>query len=144
MTVDGAVKCWGTNGSGQLGNGSKADALQAVQVLGLESGATAVTAGRDHACAIVAGSDGLAAMCWGRNDGGQLGNGTTESSSKPVEVDLPGEPIGLAAGERHTCALVAAGTGQHVYCWGSDLDGRVGSGRVLYHPTAIGPITVCP
>ena len=140
----GAVLCWGDNEFGQLGDGSQENQLHPVTVQGLPA-AGEMELGSDHACAIVAGADGLVAMCWGRNDGGQLGNGTTESSPRPVEVDLPGEPIRLAAGERHTCALVAAGTDEdQVYCWGSDLDGRVGSGRVLYHPTAIGPVAVCP
>ena len=80
--------------------------------------------------------------CWGRNDGGQLGDGTTESSPVPVTVELPGVPQGVAAGSRHSCARVAAGGGDVVYCWGSDVDGRVGSGRALYRRTA-GPVTVC-
>src|SRR5262249_19803788 len=51
VTVGGAAKCWGANGSGQLGNDSKQDAPAAVQVTGLESGVSSVAAGRDHACA---------------------------------------------------------------------------------------------
>jgi alpha-tubulin suppressor-like RCC1 family protein len=86
----GTVKCWGLNSSGQLGNGTTTGQDGGaggtwdtpVAVSGL-SGATAVVAGGVHSCALL--SDHTM-MCWGANSTGQLGNGTTASSSTPVAV----------------------------------------------------------
>ena len=78
----GIVKCWGWNGLGQLGNGTTTDSSVPVAVSGL-TGATAITAGAYHTCAIVAGHTG---ECWGWNAYGQLGNGTTTDSSIPVAI----------------------------------------------------------
>lgn len=91
---DGDVRCFGANGSGQLGQGTfdlPDDAGQSpahaspVPVPGI-AGATAVTVGADHACAI---ADCGAVWCWGRNGSGQLGNGTTQDSPIPVRVAAP-------------------------------------------------------
>ncbi len=136
------VYCWGANEYGQLGDGSTEPSLVPLPVA-LEGAATSVALGTEHACAIVMEGDEVVVRCWGRNDGGQLGDGTTESSPAPVRVDLEGTPLEIAAGERHTCARVQEGGIDQVYCWGSDVDGRLGSGRALYHKTASGRISVC-
>jgi hypothetical protein len=86
----GGVACWGANLYGQLGNGSTSDSDTPVKVTGLENGVAAVTAGLYHSCAIL---NGGAATCWGWNEQGQLGDGTTASSSSPVSVAR----LGLAA-----------------------------------------------
>ena len=79
-----------------------------------------ISGGGSHACLLRA--DG-AVLCWGRNDDGQLGDGTRTPRSVPVRV--LDDAIALAAGERHTCAVRAGGT---VACWGADDTGQLGDG----------------
>ena len=61
LLVGGAVKCWGYNGSGQLGNGTTTNSLTPVAVKGL-SGAIAVSVSETHACALLSGG---IVQCWG-------------------------------------------------------------------------------
>lgn len=82
LLVNRTVKCWGANGGGQLGDGTRTDRPTPVVVKGLTN-AIAVSAGGGHSCAWL--SNGTA-KCWGRNDSGQLGNGTTTDHLTPVSV----------------------------------------------------------
>lgn len=82
----GRVSCWGANDYGQLGEGgSWASFLEPVEVLGLDD-AAAVAAGLGHTCAIRASGT---MACWGINNNGQLGDGTTEGRFEPVAVLWP-------------------------------------------------------
>jgi alpha-tubulin suppressor-like RCC1 family protein len=80
LTNAGAVKCWGNNGSGKLGNGTVLQSSTAVDVVGLDSGVTSITVGANHTCALM--STGLY-KCWGLNTSGQLGDGTLVSRPTP-------------------------------------------------------------
>ncbi len=125
LTPAGAVKCWGINLEGQLGNGSNTDTSQPVQVTGLESGVISLAAGESHVCAITA-EGGV--KCWGKNQFGQLGNGSNADQNTPVDVvGLSSGVAEISAGYVHTCALMTGGT---VKCWGKGLEGELGNGDV--------------
>ncbi len=83
VTETGGVKCWGWNASGQLGDGTIRDSSIPKVVLWLSSGVAAISAGGLHTCAVTA-AEGVA--CWGLNNQGELGDGTTTRSSVPVDV----------------------------------------------------------
>jgi alpha-tubulin suppressor-like RCC1 family protein len=83
VTTGGAVKCWGRNLDGQLGNGNATSQNRAVDVVGLSSGAADTALGYSHTCAVMTSG---AVKCWGANGSGQLGTGTTSPSLTPVDV----------------------------------------------------------
>ena len=123
LTPEGSVECWGENYYGQLGNGTTTDSSVPVQVDGLTSGVTTITAGAHHSCAITAGG---AVRCWGENYYGQLGNGTTTDSSVPIQVDgLTSGVTTVAAGFHQSCAIATGGAAQ---CWGHGYFGQLGNG----------------
>jgi len=83
LTTAGAVKCWGANTSGQLGNGGQTDSPTPVDVSSFPDGVAAIAAGSAHTCALTKAG---AVTCWGINTWGQLGDGTTWDRSAPVQV----------------------------------------------------------
>ena len=83
---DGAVRCWGGNERGQLGDGSTTQRLSPVEVVDLGGPAAIVGASEASTCAAL--RDGLV-RCWGANESGQLGNGSTVDAVTPVTVRLP-------------------------------------------------------
>jgi uncharacterized repeat protein (TIGR01451 family) len=151
---DATVRCWGGNGSGQLGLGNatrigddeKPAAAPAVD-LGPGRLARAITAGGSHACAIL---DDGSVRCWGEGDNGRLGLGTTQDigddetpgSVPPVNLGPGRTAKAIAAGSANTCAILDDGS---VRCWGAGGSGRLGLGGVATigddeSPAAVPPV----
>ena len=148
---DGNAYAWGYNYYGQLGDGTRTDQNTPVRVktpdrntypdLPEDFTYVQVSAGGEHSLAV--GSDGYA-YAWGRNDNGQLSDGTTTEQHSPVRVktpdrntypDLPKDftYVQVSAGWAHSLAL---GSDGNVYAWGSNGYGRLGDGTGSGYRTA--------
>jgi alpha-tubulin suppressor-like RCC1 family protein len=126
LTNTGGVKCWGDNGSGQLGDGTSTQGWTPVNVQGLTSGVVEIAVGAFHACALTTAD---LVKCWGKNDVGQLGDGTITGSTVPTDVLGLSNVMHIAAGDEQTCALLNSGA---VQCWGSDAYGQTTAFRRGY------------
>lgn len=125
LLSDGTIKCWGWASDGQLGNGVVGNGYtpNPVQVTGL-TGAIGIAAGYGHTCAVLADRT---VRWWGRNEDGQLGNGTTTPKGIPNPVKVSGitSAVTVTAGFSHTCALL---TNRTLKCWGNNSDGQLTNG----------------
>ncbi len=121
VTSSGAAHCWGRNGSGQLGDGTRTDRATPVAVTGGLPFRT-VRPGYYAACAVATSG---AAYCWGAT--AMLGTGRSDVSAVPVAVSGLTGVTALAAGGSHVCSL---GTGG-LLCWGSNARGQLGDGTTI-------------
>lgn len=131
LTSTGRVQCWGANFYGQLGNGASgagAESAVPVDVQGLSANIVAVSAGAEFTCAL--NTTGTV-QCWGRNDYGQLGDGTTSTSPAPITVPGLSDVAVIGTGAFHACALVTTG---EVLCWGRNHRGQLGDGSTTPRP----------
>ncbi|MBY0279526.1 DUF4215 domain-containing protein [Candidatus Binatia bacterium] len=132
LTAAGGVKCWGYNGTGDVGDGTTTHRSTPVDVSGLTSGVQSIALGLHQACAVTTAG---AARCWGENIAAQLGDGTTTRRSTPVGVTGLGSGVtAIGGGNAHTCALTSAGG---VKCWGDSTFGEVGDGTQATHTTPV-------
>ena len=134
LTDAGSVQCWGWNEFGQLGDNTQAHHWTPTNVSGLTGNVQAIDVGTEHACALTTAGG---VKCWGRNQYGQLGDGTTTNRLAPVDVvNLTSGAVAIAVGDQHACALTSAGA---VVCWGSNNNGQLGDGTSINRPS---PTTV--
>jgi alpha-tubulin suppressor-like RCC1 family protein len=125
---DEAAHCWGSGTDGELGNGMNVHENTPVAVPSLSDLVSDIAcaggpADRDATCAIRVG----VVQCWGNNQFGRLGDGTTMISNVPLPVaGLPTGAISVVGGMDHFCALL---DDDSVWCWGRGAEGQLGDGK---------------
>jgi alpha-tubulin suppressor-like RCC1 family protein len=130
LDSDGNVRCWGNNGSGQLGDGTVTvnGIATPVRVSGLPPAIVSITAGDSHTCAL---TNAGAVLCWG------------DVGTNPVVIPgLSSSVVSISAKGSHTCAL--SGTG-NVWCWGANFSGESGGDNLFNftpYPAATGAIAI--
>jgi alpha-tubulin suppressor-like RCC1 family protein len=155
---NGAVRCWGFAGFGQLGYGTTTtfsdtqtpDTAGPVQ-LGAGRTAVAISAGSFHTCALL---DDATVRCWGFGGDGELGYANTNNvgddetpaSVGPVDLGPGRTAVAIDAGANDTCAVLDDGT---VRCWGAGADGRLGYANTSNvgddeTPASAGPVNLGP
>lgn len=124
VASSGEVNCWGGNDDGQVGNGGRARIVSRPVVA--TTGASAVSLGPWHSCAIVA--DGV--QCWGSNANGESGGAENPVLDPTLVPGLPATIAHMSAGggstataARHTCAIDDTGA---AHCWGGNTTGQLG------------------
>jgi alpha-tubulin suppressor-like RCC1 family protein len=135
INADNALYCWGTNLNGQLGDGSKISRILPSREATSGSDWESVSAGENSTCAIRA--DG-SLYCFGLNSLGQLGTGTTTSSSRPVQ-ESSGRPdwTKVSVGTTHACAV---NQDHELFCWGDSAYDQIPAGYAgELDPTLIEP-----
>ena len=132
--------CWGDNQYGQLGDGTNADKTSPVMVTGVLARNAqhdgTLAAGANSTC-VVSGTSGSPVMCWGRNNKGQLSDGSTTNSNVPVVAVAAGvngqTTRYIGAGADTVCMrsiLGASSPTRTVLCWGDNSSGQIaGSGN---------------
>lgn len=122
LDAEGLAYCWGENFNGELGNNDIHDAIAPGPVSG-GIRFTRISAAYLHTCAL--GADDGRGWCWGNNDNGELGNGTTQMERDPVPVTSEFPFAEISAGNYHSCGVT---TSRVAYCWGRNSLGEIGNG----------------
>ncbi|HEX2735441.1 MAG TPA: hypothetical protein VHM70_27760 [Polyangiaceae bacterium] len=124
LVSGGAVRCWGTDNAGQLGDGVSGSSVAAPGVLvpGVTN-AVSITATLSFACAVLSSGQ---VKCWGSNSSGQIGVGTmSDTLYTPTVVSGLTDAVQIGAGINHVCAVRRTGA---IQCWGANFNGQLGSG----------------
>ena len=125
ITTGQSLYCWGLNGDGQVGDGTSGNQRPSPKKIGTSGVWASVSAGTIHTCAI---STGKSLYCWGDNQTGEIGDGTsgfTAIQPSPKRIGTSGVWALAVGGDYHTCAIT---TGKSLYCWGFNGFGQVGDG----------------
>lgn len=141
LTTGGEIYCWGSNSEGQLGTTAVTDhSTTPVLVDGGHTWADLSVGDGWHTCALDDAGD---IYCWGRNDAGQLGDGTQNEAGTPVQVAGSHTWTSIYTASDHSCGITDTGD---AYCWGHNLSGELGDGSnggISTSPVAVsgGPFT---
>lgn len=126
VTTDDRVYCWGFNNTGQLGTGTVGgEPVLSPVAVASPYRFRSVSVRGGFTCAVTLFD---AVFCWGQNNYGQLGNGTTVDSPRPVRIATRVRIREVSAGTHHACA---ASIGDIVYCWGRNELGEIGDGTKI-------------
>ena len=132
LTQNGDVYCWGSNSHDQLGGRANDSASSPIPLqVTINEDVTAISAGDFHTCALH--EDGTAS-CWGNNQDGQLGDGTTDRSLRPVKAADLSDSAAISAGSSHTCSLREDST---ITCWGNNRNEQLGDGHLPRTPQKV-------
>lgn len=147
--TSGLAYCWGSNNTGQIGNGAGGNAsTDRVTIPTSVSGGISfaqIDVGSSHTCALLSNQTAANKIyCWGWNASGQLGVSTTETcrgtvpcARTPQKLPSNVKLIAITAGSSHSCGITSTGD---AYCWGSNSNGQLGDGTTTAH-TAPGLIS---
>ena len=126
VTTESRLYCWGLNYNGQLGTGT-VGGPEVVSPVAVASPYRfrSVSAGAEFTCAVTVFD---AVFCWGQNDDGQLGNGSTVESALPVRISTRTRIREVSSGTHHACVV---NVGDIAYCWGRNDHGQVGDGTTV-------------
>jgi len=140
--VDGAVKCWGRNEKGQIGDGTTTNALTPKSVPGVDA-ASFARCGRHACCAVL---EDATAVCWGNSDWGEIGDqisgvpiGAGPAAVKDANGDAMTGIVDIGPGDDHTCALLSTG---FVKCWGYQATPNGALGDGTESTNSVYPVTV--
>ena len=123
--TNGTLWCWGENLHGQLGIGTIDRRHGTPQRVGTRTDWASVTIGGWHSCALTTAG---AAYCWGDNDFGEVGDGTTTIRTRPAAVAGGTSWLQLSAAWAQTCGVTQAG---RIMCWGFNRQGQLGRGDTI-------------
>ena len=122
VRFDGTLWCWGRNTWGQLANGTQGPGLPSPIQVGTATDWASVAAGGGHTCATKTTGQ---LWCWGLNNKGQLGDGTTDLRTSPARIGTGTAWSQVTASWFHTCGVRTNGTAA---CWGENSAGQLGDG----------------
>ena len=127
----GQVVCWGNNFYGELGNGTNTPSKSPVAVSGLSDAESISANGEYTTCAVRIGGQ---VLCWGKNTGGQIGDGSKADRSVPTPVTGLTDAKSISVGPFHACAIRTSG---QAVCWGQNDHGQLGDTSTTEHLTPV-------
>ena len=147
--VSNSIGCAGLNADGQLGDGTTTNRkyLKVISDSAKVKSPQQLSVGAHHVCAVSGMTSTPAAgklYCWGDNQYGQLGDGTTTDRNVPTLVADNGQFVnadiqGVIAGDNHTCAVTSISGVKRMFCWGLNNKGQLGNGNTSNSSLPIAP-----